>query len=162
MVHRILGSTRKISRIFNWVAGAGIILMMLLVTLDVILRFFRNPIPGTYEMAGLLGTAIVSFSLAWTFLERGHIVVEFLVGKLPRKTQWVVDGINDGISLILFALVAWQTWVYGTSMRMSGEVSLTVQIPLYPFLYGISIGCGLLCLAIAADLMDTLRRIQQS
>jgi TRAP-type C4-dicarboxylate transport system permease small subunit len=162
MVHRILGSTRKISRIFNGVAGVGIVVMMLLVTLDVILRFFRNPIPGTYEMAGLLGTVIVSFSLAWTFLERGHIVVEFLVGKLPRKTQWIVDGINDAIGLILFTLVTWQTWVYGTNLRSSGEVSLTIQVPLYPFLYGISIGCGLLCIAILADLMDNLRRIQKS
>lgn len=162
MVHRMLGPARRISGIFNGVAGAGIVFMMLLVTLDVILRFFRSPIPGTYEMAGLIGTVIVSFSLAWTFLERGHIVVEFLISKLPRKTQWIVDAVNDCISLIFFALVAWQSWVYGTSLRASGEVSLTVQLPLFPFLYGIAIGCGLLCLAILADLMDIIRRIQQS
>jgi len=162
MLHRIDNAVRKLSSGFNGIAGATVVIMMVLVTSDVILRFFRRPIPGTYEIVGLLGTVVISFSLAFTFMERGHIVVEFLVRKLPRKTQGIVDGINDFVSLILFSLITWQCWIYGTTLKNSGEVSLTVQVPLYPFLYGISVGCGLLCLVILADLLETARKVRKT
>ncbi len=162
MIHRIDYTVRKLASGFNGIAGAAVVAMMFLVTSDVLLRFFRHPIPGTYEIAGLLGTVVVSFSLASTFLEKGHIVVECLVRKLPRKTREIVEGINGIVSFFLFALVTWQCWRYGTTLKESGEVSLTVQIPLYPFLYGISAGCGLLCLVILSDLAATARRIQKT
>ena len=162
MLHRVDNAVRKLSSGFNGIAGAAVVVMMVLITSEVVLRFFRHPIPGTYEIVGLLGTVVVSFSLAYTFMERGHIVVEFLVRKLPRKVQGVVDGINDFVSLILFSLITYQCWLYGTTLKGIGEVSLTVQIPLYPFLYGISVGCGLLCLVILTDLLETVRRLRKT
>ena len=45
---------------------------------------------------------------------------------------------------LLFGLVAWQSVLYASSLKANGEVSLTIQIPLYPFMYGVAIGCSLL------------------
>jgi len=59
-----------LSRRLNWIAAGAIIVMMLLTTADVILRIFRHPIPGTYEIVGLLGAVVVSFSLAYTTVEK--------------------------------------------------------------------------------------------
>ena len=64
---------------FNWIAAGAVIAMMLLTSADVILRLFRRPITGAYEIVGLLGAIVISFSLAYTSVEKGHIAVEFLV-----------------------------------------------------------------------------------
>jgi len=144
---------------FNWIAASAVVTMMFLTTADVILRLFRHPIPGTYEVVGLLGTVIISFSLAYTSMQKGHIAVEFLVQKLPRKSQLKISAANDLIGSILFGLIAWQSVVYGVNLRQSNEVSLTIQIPIYPFAYGIAIGCGLLCLILLSESISSIKRI---
>jgi len=38
--------------------------------------------------------------------------------------------------------------MYAGKLRQLGEVSMTLQMPIHPFVYGISIGCGLLTLVL--------------
>jgi TRAP-type C4-dicarboxylate transport system permease small subunit len=136
---------------FNYVACAAVIVMMLLTCADVILRLFGHPILGTYEMIGFSGAVVISFALAYTSLERGHIAVDLFVSSLPKRSQIFINGVNSLIGAVLFSLITWQSFVYAGDLRGSGEVSLTLQIPTYPFVYGISVGCGLLCLVLLTD-----------
>jgi TRAP-type C4-dicarboxylate transport system permease small subunit len=46
----------ELSRFLFWVAGTAIFLMMVLTCADVVLRFLRRPIPGTYELVCFLGS----------------------------------------------------------------------------------------------------------
>lgn len=144
---------------FNYVACAAVVVMMLLTCADVILRLFGHPILGTYEMIGLSGVVVISFALAYTSLEKGHIAVELLVESLPKGLQVFINGFNSLIGAALFSLVAWQTFLYAGDLRGSGEVSLTLQIPTYPFVYGISLGCGLLCLVLLVDSIRSFARV---
>ncbi|MEA3470842.1 MAG: TRAP transporter small permease [Thermodesulfobacteriota bacterium] len=146
--------------LFNWVAAGALVIMMVLTCTDVVLRFFRHPIPGTYEIVGLLGTAVISFSLAYTTAKKGHIAVEFIVSRFTGKTQNIIDSVNNFLSLILFAVITWQSALYALDLRESGEVSLTVQIPIHPFVFGISAGCGLVCFVLALDLYKSIRRLR--
>jgi len=98
-----------VSRGFNVLAGTAVVAMMLLTCADVILRLFRHPVPGTYEIVGFLGTVVISFSLAYTSLEKGHIAVELLIEKLPRRIQTGVESVTSFIGGALFALIAWQS-----------------------------------------------------
>ena len=143
----------------NWVAAGAIVAMMLLTSADVILRLFRHPIPGTYEIVGLLGAVVISFSLAYTSVEKGHIAVEFLVQRLPRNVQAFIEAINNFLGIFLFGVIAWQSILYAADLRQTGEVSMTVQMPTYPFVYGIALGCGLLCLVLIVDFFKSLKRI---
>lgn len=147
---------------FNWVAAGAVVIMMTITTADVILRLFRHPIPGTYEVVALLGTVVIAFSLAYTSMEKGHIAVEFLVQKLPRKLQTAISAINDLLGTFLFGLIAWQSVLYAADLKRSGEVSLTLQMPTYPFVYGIAFGCGLLGLLLLFECTKSLMRMRQS
>ncbi len=158
---RLEKSILSITQKFNGVAAAAIVIMMVLTCADVILRFFRHPIPGTYEMVGLLGAIVVSFSLAHTSAMRGHISVEFIVQKLPKTAQIVIDGINSLLGMALFGLITWQSLLYASSLMHTGEVSLTLQMPIYPFVYGIAIGSGMLCVVLLIDFLQSLKRIKQ-
>ncbi len=141
----------SLSNKFNWIAAAAIVGMMLLTTMDVILRFFRMPVPGTYEIVGLLGAVAISFSLAYTSIEKGHIAVEFLVRKFSEKTQIIIDIINNFIASIFFGIVSWRSAFYAMELLRSGEVSSTLQMPTYPFVFGVAIGCGLLALVLMIE-----------
>jgi TRAP-type C4-dicarboxylate transport system permease small subunit len=141
----------------NWIAAAAIVLMMLVTTGDVVLRFFRFSIPGAYETIGFLGALAISFSLPYTAAEKGHIAVDFLVPRLPRRARIVIHSINSLVSLALFAIIAWQSLVYGSVLKANNSVSATLEMPIYPFVYGVAAGCILLCPVLVMDLLLRLR-----
>jgi len=148
---RIQKELTRISVVFNALAGATVVVMMLLTCADVLLRLLRHPIPGTYELVGFLGTVIVSFALALTSLEKGHIAVEILAEKLPPRVRVGLEAITFPISASLFGLLTWQSLMYAADMRQSGEVSVTLTMPIYPFIYGIAAGSALLVAVLAAE-----------
>jgi hypothetical protein len=76
---RIQREITRISAGFNTLAGAAIIIMMLLTCADVLLRLLRHPIPGTYEMVGFMGTVIISLPLPTPPSRRGT---------LPWRSSW--------------------------------------------------------------------------
>src|SRR5512133_2890247 len=148
----------RAGKAFNILACAAVVAMMLLSTADVVLRLFGKPIPGTYELVGFLGTVVVSFALAFTSMEKGHIAVEILVEKLPQRAQLAIEAFCNLIGALLFGVIAYQAVLYAVDIKKSGEVSLTLQMPPYPFIFGIAAGCALLCLLLVADFLKSLRR----
>jgi len=142
---------------FNQAAAVAVVLMMLLTTADVVMRAFGHPIPGTYEIVGMLGSLIISLSLANTSVEKGHIAVEFLVAKFPQKVQDFINAVNSVIALVFFMILTWQCMVYGTELLKSGEVSPTVQLPVYPFIYGLAAGSFILCIELLIEIIQSCR-----
>jgi len=148
----------RTGRGFNLLACAAVIIMMLLSTADVLLRLWGRPIPGTYELVGFLGTLVVAFALAFTSMEKGHIAVEILVERLPQRAQLAIDAFGNLMGMLLFGLIAYQAFIYALDIRKSGEVSLTLQLPPYPFILGIAAGCALLALLLMVDFGKSLQR----
>ena len=143
----------------NALAGTAVVAMMLLTCLDVVLRLLRHPVPGAYEIISFLGTLVISFSLAYTSLEKGHIAVELLVEKLPRRVRMGMESLTSFIGAALFALIAKQSVVYAMDLRQSGEVSVTLTMPIHPFIFGVAAGSGLLCLVLLAEGLKEARRM---
>lgn len=141
----------------NWIAAAGVAGMMLLITADVILRFFGRPIPGTYEVVGFLGTVIVSFALPYTSVHKGHIAVDFLMVRMPWIVRVVINALNALVASVFFALVSWQSIEYASSLQRSGEVSATLQMPTYPFVWGVAAGTAMLSAVLFVELVRQLK-----
>jgi TRAP-type C4-dicarboxylate transport system permease small subunit len=142
------------------VAAVALIGMMLLTCADVVMRrSINHPIPGTYEIVSLLGTVVISFALAYTTLQKGHIVVEFLMHRLSKRIQRVIDAVNHLLGIMLFVIVAWQSVLYAMDLKKSGEVSMTIQMPIHPFVFGIAVGCGLVSIVLALDSYKSLKRL---
>ena len=88
-----------------WISGVAIVLMMLITCADVVLRYFRRPIPGTYELVCFLGTVAVSFAMARTTLDKGHVAVSLLVRLLPARVESLINTLTTFLALILFAVL---------------------------------------------------------
>ena len=156
MIFRIEQWTAKLAEVFNWISAAAVAGMVVLTCMDIILRLFRHPIPGTYEMVGFLGAVFAAFALGYTSVNRGHIAVDFLVQKLPARAQSLVDGINDSICAVFFGFLSHQCLVYAGDLKSVGEVSMTLQMPIYPFVYGIAVGCCLLTVVLAVRFIKSI------
>lgn len=147
-------------KIVNWlvkllrvIGGAAVAFMMFFTCADVILRAFGHPIFGSLDVIQFVTVVCLAAALACTHFERGHVGVDILVTKMSPRSQAVLDSITSLVSLIVFALVAWQMWVYAGELASKGEVSMTVQIPKHPFIYGVSVCFGLFCVAILYDFL---------
>lgn len=142
----------------NYIAGVAVVAMMLLTCADIVMRFFGKPLPGVYDLVGFLGAVSVSFALAYTSVQRGHVAVEILMEKLPRRVQFRLLSIGNLAGAVFFLFLTWQSFLYARELLDTGEVSMTVAIPIHPFVFGTAAGCGLLSLVLIVDAVLFLRR----
>jgi TRAP-type C4-dicarboxylate transport system permease small subunit len=144
---------REISRVLNAIAGISLTFLMLLTMADVILRFFKRPIVGTYELVAFAGAVVIGFSLPLTSWVRAHIYVDFFILKFSKKVQGVFNVVTRCIVFVLFVLIGWNLLKYGLGLQESGEVSLTLQVPFYPVAYGLGVCCFVQCLVLVCDIV---------
>ena len=142
---------RRLADFLNYIAGWCLVAMTFLTCADVILRIFRYPILGTYEIVGFLGAATASFAMAHTTIKRGHVAVEVVTTQLSPKAQEVMYLITNVLSIVVFALLAYECYRFGNDLRVNNEVSLTLQIPFFPVLYGMAFSSLTVCLVLIAD-----------
>jgi TRAP-type C4-dicarboxylate transport system permease small subunit len=146
----------------NKIAALALFAMMCLTCVDVVLRLFRHPIRGTYELVSFLGAITVSFALAHTSVHKGHVAVSLIVERLPKRWQGVVELLTSTLSLTLFALISWQSVRYAQSFQQSGEVSPTLQLPFYPIVYGIAVSAAVVCLVLMVEILTALKTMKES
>ena len=152
----LLQMVSKVSRWMNAVAAVALGFMILLTVADVILRYFRKPIIGTYEMVGLSGAVIIGFSLPFTSMMKGHVNVDFLTQKLPPKGRKIFGSITKCLGILLFLIIGWNLVILGMDFHKVGEVTPTRHLPIYPVLYGIGVCCFFQCLVLLCDIVKIL------
>lgn len=148
-----LKTINGISRFLNIIAGISLIFLMLLTITDVILRGFKSPVPGTFEMVAFAGAVVIGFSLPLTSWLRGHIFVDFFILKFSQKGRDIFNIATRCVVIMLFFLIGWNLIKYGMDLQKSGEVSLTLQMPFYPVAYGVGVCCFVQCLVLVCDIV---------
>ena len=150
---------RVVSMLSRWMTIIGKVVltfMILLTVADVILRSFRRPIIGTYELVAFSGAVVMGFSIPFTSWIKGHISVDFLILKLPPKTREIFNIITKCVGIGLFLIFGVTLIVLGMDLRKAGEVSVTLQLPFYPIIYGLGICCFIECLVLFCDIVKIL------
>lgn len=143
-----------IGSLFNMVASAALVGMMLLTCTDVFMRYlFNNPITGTYDLVSLMGAVLVSFAMPYTMLKKGHVAVEILIQSLSRGKQLVIETLTHLLGISLFLVLVWRAILLSWDMKAAGEVTPTLLLPFYPILYCMSVCFLCLCLAILVNLI---------
>ncbi len=139
----LFNKVKRFNLYICFVGGVALVLMMLLTISDVILREFRRPIVGTYELVGYLAVAVLGFSIPYTTSIRSHVVVDFFVKKLSAKVQHLLLVVTRCAGILLFSFMGYDLVLMGRDYCRSGEVSPTLQFPFYPFIFAIGVCCFL-------------------
>ncbi len=144
---------RELSRFINLIAGIALTFMMSLTVADIILRFFRIPIVGTYELVAFSGAVVIGFAVPLTSWMRGHVYVDFFILRFSQKTRNIINTVTRFLGICLFIMIGWNLISYGMDLRKSGEVSITLQMPFYPVAYGVGVCCFIQCLVLLCDIL---------
>ncbi|HEX15745.1 MAG TPA: TRAP transporter small permease [Deltaproteobacteria bacterium] len=140
------------------VAGVAIVFMIGVTFLDVILsKVFHSPLRGAYEFVALAQVVAISLSGARAFLSGRHVQVEIFVAKLPPRARRAVIVFVSFLGTVLFAVVAWEGFLYGESLRVAGEVTGTTRIPLFPFAHALGLSGLLMFFLLGRELVRSLR-----
>ena len=142
------------------VENAGLIaflFMMLLTTVDVFgAKVFLKPVPGSLDLMMLAQLISMSFALGASFVAQRHVTVEFFVPMLPKALQKLSACLIHGLVFGLFVIMCWRLFVHGLDFKTYGEVSPTIRIQLYPFVYCAAAAFIPACIAAFVNLIQAL------
>ncbi len=151
-----LNLVKQLSRFLNLIAGIAVTFAMLLTVSDVVLRTFRAPIVGTYELVAFTGAIVIGFAVPMTSWVRGHVFVDFFVLKMPPTLRNIFHFMTRLTGVVLFYLIGWNLLKMASDLQKSGEVSPTVQLPFYPVAFAIGICCFIQCLVLVGDILKII------
>ncbi len=149
------------SRSMCGVAVTALIAMMFLTLADVTLRAVSRPIPGTYELVGILGAIVIGFGLPYTSMMKGHVVMDFLIERLPASVRSVLHPFTRMLAIVFFLVAGWNLCLLAGDYSKAGEVTLTLKLPLYPIPYGIAFCCFVQCLILLGDMIGLRQGAEQ-
>ncbi|MBN1697275.1 MAG: TRAP transporter small permease [Spirochaetales bacterium] len=132
---------KKVVYILAAIAGCGIAAMIGITCCDVILRIFGSGLIGAFDLVRITFVVTIACGLPYVTSVKGHVAIEFFFHKLPEKGRVIVDTGIRILSVLLFGLLAWQSVQYGLSLFRSGEVTPTLQVPIFWLGFLICLDC---------------------
>ncbi len=120
--------------------------MVLVTSAEVVLRIFRLSLTGAYDIVKIAAAITIAAALPYTTAIKGHVAIEYFFHKLGRRGRIVVDALMRLGGMALFGLLAWGCVDYGNSLRAKGEVSMTLQLPIFWVPYVLAVSCALVVL----------------
>jgi len=161
MFAKIAKSIAAMNRVATAVADIGLMVMTGLVVSDVVLRrVFNAPIIFADEVAGYLLVLVTLMGLGYTLKEDGHIQVKILVQNVSPKSRsslrilWCVTSLV--YTVILLIMTSQLTW---ESYALDAFSPTPSQLPLFPFQMLMPIGCMLLILTLAVELVELIHTL---
>jgi TRAP-type C4-dicarboxylate transport system permease small subunit len=115
----------------NQLGMIGIVFVMLLTCTDIFSRIVYRPIIGVYDLVEMVTGFAVAFTVPYTIIVKGNVVVGLIVNQFPVKYQNMAESITLFFSIILFGGIVWETIIGTITSKQAGECSLTLYIPLY-------------------------------
>ncbi len=118
--------------------------MAALVTVSVCGRYLLSkPVPGDYDIVGILcGCAIFAF-LPYCQLNRGNVLADFFTQKAPERVKSMLDAGGNLLFLAAIILFTWRLYFGMLEMRDSSE-----QIAMFSFYRWWTIPFDLFCMVV--------------
>ena len=143
-------------------AGAAIMALMLIAAGNVILRIFGGSYRGTYELVGFFGALTIAFALGYSQIRKDHVLIDLVSSHYPPKWKRIVNGVSHFITMIFTGIAAREILIWGMTLQRTGELSETLKIIYYPFVYCVSLGFAVMSLTLLADFIGTLVKQEDS
>jgi|GEM_PF-3425230 len=141
-----------ISRMLSHVAGVAVIALVILLVGNAIVGQLASPIPGFFELVGMLGVFVAALSFAEAQVSKSHVAIAILMSRAKAGTQKVVGAIVTVFSIVLFVFVAIGLWGYAHTQMSLGASTEVLAIPEWLPIGVLWLGVVVLILALIGDL----------
>ena len=148
------------SRIAGGIGVTVLVLMVLLTVAEVFSRRVLNtPISGALELTSLGLVLFVFLTLAYCAVKGGHIALDILVTRFPKRVQASVYALMHILTAGIMGVASWQLWVQAMRVQRMGQTSGLLEIDIYPFLYLAALGCLLITLVYLVYFLNSLDEV---
>ena len=125
------------SMITRGIALIGLALLLLLASgtvLDVLLRWlFNNPIVGPGDTYTMFMALVLASCFPLCIYKRGNVTIRFIGNALGPRVRNIFDAFGNLVTMIVFALMAWQFWLYTDQIALDGESTWVLSWPVSPW-----------------------------
>jgi TRAP-type C4-dicarboxylate transport system permease small subunit len=143
----------KASRAAGLLAGVAVLVLAVLISFDVLMRYFLNrPQLIVDEVGPFLLLLVIFGAAAQTFRLGGHVRVDLVTAYLPPPVRAWLRVVNLVIGLVFLAVVIWVTTQSALTAYRYGRVSAVMLYPLWVFMLLIPAGLLLMALCMAGAL----------
>jgi len=117
---------RALYRLCTWLAIFGGFLacaMAILVTVSVTGRYlFSAPVPGDYDLVGIIAGCAVFAFLPYCQIRRGNVVVDFFTTGVPARGKALLDAVGSLFYLLIALIFTWRMYYGMLELRNNHEV----------------------------------------
>ena len=145
-----------ITRYMSYGSAAALFFLMMLTVAHVTGRsFFNSPVTGTIEIGTYMLLVIVTLGWCSIALADGHIKVDLVVNRLPKRAQFII--INSTL-ILSFIILLFATWSNGIAAMGDARYTSILKIPDIPFKWVMTVGFGLFCICTLVVIIENLRK----
>ncbi|MCO5100924.1 MAG: TRAP transporter small permease [Burkholderiaceae bacterium] len=148
----------RLSSTCLFVAKLAIAAMTLLTVADVVLRMlFRAPVPGTYELVGMLGAIGVAGALPHVQRTGAFIFVETVTEHFTGSAKRRLRGVTLGVEVVFLFVLAAQFILATEAIKRSGQVTDILHMPQWVVYAAVSIGMIVVAAVAAVQFLELVK-----
>jgi TRAP-type C4-dicarboxylate transport system, small permease component len=149
---------REIERVFALLAGAVVMILMLVVCAEVVGRSaFNHPIRGSIDIVSQLMALAAAGGIPYTQSRLGNVRMTILTGRLSARPRWLLE-------VLTYAIAAWAVLVLmrGSNSFLSrawrsGADTAEIHIPTWLGISFVTVALALLLARLVLQLIEALR-----
>jgi TRAP-type C4-dicarboxylate transport system permease small subunit len=124
---------------FGAISALAVLLMMSITVADVTFGLFGKSIIGAYDIVKVSSAVAIAGALPYTTAVKGHVAIEYFHQKFSRKGRLFLDIFIRLILIVMFLFGVLQCVEFGNSLRRAGQVTQTLEIPVFwlPYMFAI-------------------------
>ena len=129
-------------------SGICIMAMVLITCADVMMRILGHPIIGAYDLVYVSGALAMAGALPYTTALKGHVAIEYFFQKMSKKPRVVIDTVVRLLGMTFFGMLTAESARIGANLKYRGEVTATLQLPIFWVSWMIALCCAFVVLVI--------------
>jgi len=122
-----------LDRVFEvqlWIAALALVAMMLVIVLDVALRYVLNsPLRGSYDLVQIMLVIMVLFGLPKIFADGAHIAIDLIDHVLPPPGRLLLSRIAAFLSVLALGFILYAMIGPLLAAYQYGDRSLELNLP---------------------------------
>jgi TRAP-type C4-dicarboxylate transport system permease small subunit len=147
----------KITRWLAILAAVCIAILMIINFIDIIgTKFFLRSVPGALDISEELMVFLTLLPIAFIALERGHIRITLLEGRMPPAVRFVLQIIQYVIATLITGFITWRVFVQFQKTLEVLQLKEGIDLPIWPANLAVAISFGFLTLVWMLLLAKTL------
>ena len=156
------GFRQKVAQVINgiglWPAVVSIWIMISLIFVSIVTRFFGVPLAWAEEIISYMVAILVLLGGSWVVQQNRHISINYLTEKMRPRAR---TGLEVVTLLVSFVVIGFFLWLEGGLVIdnfIEGRTAWTIlQTPLAPVQLMMPIGLGLFIIQLAVQIVNRVK-----